>query len=48
MGNVLLLAGRCLLFVGDVVHGASTRAQAIRAPIAAAKPLYKGVTDACA
>jgi hypothetical protein len=47
-GNVLFAAGRCLLYIGDVVHGASTQAQAAKAPVAATKPLYKRVRDVCA
>jgi len=47
MGNVLLVTGRCLLFVGDVIHGASTQAQGAKTPVVAAKPLYKRVRHLC-
>lgn len=46
--NVFFSTGRCLLVVGDRVTNASTRAQAARAPVAAAKALSKRLEQTCA
>jgi hypothetical protein len=48
IGSVLLVTGRCLVFIGDVVHGASARAQAAEAPVVAARPVYDRARGACA
>jgi hypothetical protein len=46
--NVLFATGRCFVLVADRVAHASTLAQANRAPVTAAKRLYKRVHNLCA
>jgi hypothetical protein len=46
-GNVLFTTGRCFFVVVDYVHNAVTRAQGDRAPLVAAKVLYKRTKPLC-
>lgn len=46
--NILFATGRCFVLVADRVVHASTLEEANRAPVAAAKRLYKRVRDLCA
>ena len=47
-GNVLFTTGRCFFIVGDAVRRATSRKQAERAPIAAAKGLLRRHKSVCA
>lgn len=46
-GNVFFAAGRCFFVVGDAVKRATSRAEAYRAPIAAAKAVLRRQSSAC-
>jgi hypothetical protein len=46
-GNVFFSVGHCFFLVADVVHNAHTGAQGTKAPVAAAKLLYKRVRHLC-